>query len=59
MWPMAGAGVTSDATKGKGDTQIGATSRCILDTRADALLTGCLMGLLATGNLLPQSKWFR
>lgn len=30
-----------------------------LDTRADALLVGCLIGLLVTGNLLPQSKWFR
>lgn len=29
-----------------------------LDTRADALLTGCLVGLLASWNLLPKSKRF-
>jgi peptidoglycan/LPS O-acetylase OafA/YrhL len=30
-----------------------------LDTRADALLTGCLVGLLATGKLLPRSRFFQ
>jgi peptidoglycan/LPS O-acetylase OafA/YrhL len=30
-----------------------------LDTRADALLMGCLAGLLATWNLLPKSLLFR
>ncbi|MBA4067217.1 MAG: acyltransferase [Isosphaera sp.] len=29
-----------------------------LDTRADALLVGCLVGLLAAGNLLPRSRRF-
>lgn len=29
-----------------------------LDTRADALLAGCLLGLLATWNLLPRSRRF-
>lgn len=29
-----------------------------LDTRADALLVGCLLGLLATWNLLPRSRRF-
>jgi len=29
-----------------------------LDTRADALLIGCVVGLLATYNLLPGARWF-
>jgi peptidoglycan/LPS O-acetylase OafA/YrhL len=29
-----------------------------LDTRADALLVGCLVGLLAGWDLLPRSRWF-
>jgi peptidoglycan/LPS O-acetylase OafA/YrhL len=28
-----------------------------LETRADALLTGCLVGLLAAWDLLPKSRW--
>ncbi len=30
-----------------------------LDNRADALLAGCLISMLAVWNLLPQARWFR
>jgi peptidoglycan/LPS O-acetylase OafA/YrhL len=29
------------------------------DTRADALLTGCLVALLLSWKLIPQTRWFR
>jgi peptidoglycan/LPS O-acetylase OafA/YrhL len=44
----------------RGVDQIAAITRLYmgLDTRADALLVGCLLGLLATWNLLPRSRRF-
>lgn len=31
--------------------------RFATDTRADVLLVGCALGLIATGNMLPSRKW--
>jgi peptidoglycan/LPS O-acetylase OafA/YrhL len=45
----------------EGPERLAAVARVFsgLDTRADSLLCGCLVGLVATGGLLPKSRFWR